>query len=131
MSIKWWVYFFIDINNNNASDRTRADSKRKDIMEYSQSVRTSTFNISPKSAIETETEHQDMQIVPEDANISAQVSLKSNEEEKDVNINNIKDSDEIDTMEKEKGIHVFYLSFLYRIKSIFINFFNFKLSLSK
>ena len=129
MSIKWWVYFFIDINNNNASDRTRADSKGKDIMEYSQSVRTSTFIISPKAAIETE--HQDMQIVPEDANISAEVSLKSNEEEKDVNINNIKDSDEIDTMEKEKGIHVFYLSCLYRIKSIFFNFFNFKLSLSK
>ena len=129
MSIKWWVYFFIDINNNNASDRTRADSKGKDIMDCSQSIQTSTFNISPKVAIETE--HQDMQIVPEDGNISAEVSLKSNEEEKDVNINNIKDSDEIDTMEKEKGIHVFYLSFLYRIKSIFINFFNFKLSLSK
>ena len=129
MSIKWWVYFFIDINNNNASDRTRADSKGKDIMECSQNVRTSTFNISPKATIETE--HQDMQIVPEDANISAEVSLKSNEEEKDVNINNIKDSDEIDTMEKEKGIHVFYLSSLYRIKSIFINFFNFKLFLSK
>ena len=98
-------------------------------MEYSQSVQTSTFNISPKAAIETE--HQDMQTVPEDANISAEVSLKSNEEEKDVNINNIKDSDEIDTMEKEKGIHVFYLSSLHRIKSIFINFFNFKLLLSK
>ena len=131
MSIKWWVYFFIDINNNNGSDRTRTDSKEKDIMERSQSVWTNTFNISPKATIETKTEHQDMQIVPKDANISAEVSLKSNEEEKDVNINNIKDSDEIDTMEKEKGIHVFYLSCLYRIKSIFFNFFNFKLSLSK
>ena len=129
MLIKWWVYFFIDINNNNASDRTRADSEGKDIMECSQNVRTSTFNISPKAAIETE--HQDMQIVPEDANISAEVSLMSNEEEKDVNINNIKDSDEIDTMEKEKGIHVFYISCLYRINSIFIKIFNFELLLSK
>lgn len=131
MSIKW-VYFFIDINNNNASDRTRADSEGKDIMECSQNVRTSTFNISPKAAIETE--YQDMQIVPKGANISAEVdlvSLKSNEEEKDVNTNNTKDSEEIDTMEKEKGIHVFYLSCLYRIKSIFINFFNFALLLSK
>ena len=79
MSIKWWVYFFIDINNNNASDRTRADSKGKDIMECSQSVWTSTFNISPKADIETE--YQDMQIVPKGANISVEVdlvSLKSN-----------------------------------------------------